>query len=114
MCRHAIEQLPVGGTFCGRLVDHDNVETGQFGLVLPERFPDNALYSVSAGCLPAVLFRNRQAEPGNVCLVLSAKYRKPFVAAARCFFEHAPERRSVQEPVFFLEPVEGAASQEMG
>jgi hypothetical protein len=96
MCRHAIEQLPVGGVFRGQLVDHDDIETGQFGLVLPERFPDNALYSVSAGCLPTVFLGNREAEPGDIRLVLSAKYRKPFVAATRCFFKYAAERRSVQ------------------
>ena len=103
---HAVEQLPIRGIGRGRLVDHDDVETCQLRLVLPERFPDNALYSVPAGRLPAVLFRNCQAEPGDVLVVLPAKYRKPFVAATGRFFKHAAERRSIQEPVFFLEPVE--------
>ena len=90
---------------CG-LVNHNDIQARHFCLVLSKRFPDNALDSVSAGCLPAILFRNCEAQPRYFCVVRPAKYGKPFVPAARRFFEHAAECSSIQEPVFFLEPVE--------
>ena len=40
--------------------------------------------------------------------------RKPFVPAARGFFEHAAERFGIEQPVLFLEPVNGAACQLWG
>jgi len=53
---HAIKQLLVArAAGCG-LIDHDYVETRQSCLVLPKRFPDNALDSVSARCEAAIFF----------------------------------------------------------
>ena len=79
--------------------------------MLPERFPDNALDSVSTGRLPAVLFRYCQAQPGDILLVVSAKHGKPFVTTAGRFFEHARIRGSIKQPLFFLVPEQRAASQ---
>jgi len=79
--------------------------------MLPERFPDNALDSVSAGSLPAVLFRYCQTQSGDVLVVVSAKHGKAFVTAAGRFFEHARIRRCIKQPLFFLEPEQRVASQ---
>jgi hypothetical protein len=106
MRRHAVEQLPVPGCLCRGLVNHNDIQARHFCLVLSKRFPDNALDSVSAGCLPTILFRNCEAQPRDVCVIRPAKYGKPFVPAARRFFEHAAECSSIQEPVLFLVPVE--------
>ena len=82
--------------------------------MLSERLPDNALDSVSAGCLSTVFLGNGQTESGPVHLVFSVQHRKPFIPAARCFFEHACKSGRIKQPVFFLEPVQRAASQESG
>ena len=79
--------------------------------MLPKRLSDNALDSVSAGRLPAVFFRDCQTKSGNILLIVSAQHRKLFITTARRFFEHAPEGRGVEQPVFFLKPVVRAASQ---
>jgi len=104
--RHAVEQLSVAGCLCRGLVNHNNIQANHFCLVLPKRLSDNAFDSVSAGCLPTIFFRNSEAQPRDVCVIRPAKYGKPFIPAARRFFEHAAECSSIQEPVFFLEPVE--------
>ena len=112
--RHAVEQLPVGGFGGRRLVDDNNVHSAYLRLVLSKRLPDDALYSISTGRLPAVFFRYRQAQPGVIEVILPGEYRKPFIAATRGFFEHAAERLGIEQPVLFLEPVNGAACQVWG
>ncbi len=96
MSGRTVEQLSIPGGRGLRLIDHDDIESGQFRLVLPKRLPDNAFDPVSACGLPAVLFRYRKTQPRDVRVILPAKYRKPFVPAARRFFEHAPERRGIK------------------
>ncbi len=109
--RHAVEQHAIRGAGRSGLVDYNHVEPCDVRLVLPERLPDDTFYPVSAGCLPAVFFRDRQTESRGLPVILPAKYRKPFVAAARGFFEHAAEGRRIEKPVVFFEPVDRAASQ---
>jgi hypothetical protein len=46
--RHAVEQLLITRWSSGGLIDDDYIKPRQFGLVLPERFSNNALDSVSA------------------------------------------------------------------
>lgn len=105
MSCQAVEQRLISCRSSGRLVDNDDIAPHQCHLVLSKRLADYALDSVSAGRLPAVLFRDRQAEPRGALLVLSAKHRKPFVATARRFLEHAAERSSIEQPLVLFEPV---------
>lgn len=114
MGRHAVEQLPVTRRGGPRLVDHDHIQSAYLRLVLSKRLPDDAFYSIPAGCLPAMLLRYREAQPGDIEVVLPGEYGKPFVPAARSFFEHAAERIGIEQPVVFLEPVNGAAYQRLG
>jgi len=92
----AVEQLLVGSRCRRYLVDNDNVQAGEFVLMLPERLPDDSLYSVPARGVPAVLLGNCQPQPGDVLIVVSTKHGKPFVSTSRGFFEHARERRRIE------------------
>lgn len=105
MSRQAVEQRLISCRLRGRLIDNDDIAPRQCPLVLSKRLADYALDSVSVGRLPAMLFRDRQAEPRGSLLVLSAKHRKPFVATARRFLEHPAERRSIEQPLVLFEPV---------
>ena len=73
--------------------------------MVPKRLSDNALDSVSVCCRPAVLFRDGEAQSRLTALVVPAQNRKPFVSAARGFFEHPPIRRSIQQPLVFTKAV---------
>jgi hypothetical protein len=92
----AVKQLSPGRRRRRRLVDHYDIDTLQFSLVLPEGLPDNALYRVSRCRFPAMFFRDRKPEPRGPSPVIPAKHGEPPVAAAARFFEHAAERRRIE------------------
>jgi hypothetical protein len=94
--RDAVEQLPVSRRRGCRLVEDDYIQSANLRLVLSKRLPDDPFYSIPAGRMPAVLLGYRQAEPGGITTVLPGQYRKPFVPAARGFFEHAAECFGIQ------------------
>jgi len=92
----AIKYLPVVAGSRGGLINYYDVEPRQHRLVVPKRFPDNPLDSVSRCCRPAMLFGDCQTEARYPAAVFPAKHGKPFVFAARRFFEHAAVSRSIE------------------
>ena len=95
----AVKQDLVAGLRRCRLIQHDKIEAGKAGSMVPKRFPDHALQPVPPDCQPAVFFGYRQAEPRFVFADFPVKNRTPLVAAAFCFFEDAAIARSIKKPV---------------
>lgn len=79
--------------------------------MVPKRFADHSFQAIPVARSLAVLFRNREAQPGNTSVVATAQHGKPFVATAGGFFEHPAESRSIQQPAVLAKPVPGAAFQ---
>ncbi len=79
--------------------------------MLSKRLSNKALESVAARRVLALFFRNRQTEASRGGFVSAAEHRKPFIPAACCFFEHATERLSIQQPAVFAKPVPSAVFQ---
>ncbi len=94
----AVKQSAVAGAGRRRLVQDDNVQARYFALLLPERLPDDALYSVPASREATVLLADREPESWLVCAVWSVKNRKHFVAAAVSFVKYATEGGFVGKP----------------
>lgn len=107
----AVKQLPVAAVACGGLVDYHDVEVFEHLLVMSKRLADNALDPVSCCCCPAMLFRYCQAKAACRVVIVVAKNRKPFVAAARRIFEYPPIGRSINQPLIFAKTVLRAANQ---
>ena len=80
----------------GRLIDYNDIEARQFLLVLSKRLPNHPFYAVSCCRLAAMLFGNRKTEPWQFIFIIAAEHCKEFIAAARCFFEHAAESGGVE------------------
>jgi hypothetical protein len=92
----AVKQLLSGRRGRSRLVDHDDVDTLQFSLVLPERLPHDPLYCVSRCRFPAMFLRDRKPEPRIRSPVGPEKHGEPPIAAAASTFEHAAECRRIE------------------
>jgi hypothetical protein len=95
----------------GRLVDHDNIETGKQILLLTKRLSNNSLYTAPSRGVATMLLGDRQAQPGNARVIASAQHGKQFIPAACRFIEYAAECGSIKEPVVFGKPVARAARQ---
>jgi hypothetical protein len=87
--RQAVEQLAARSAVRRRLIDDDNVETTEAGLVAPERLSHNPLDTVPGGRPSAMLLRDREPEPCAACATFSIQHGKPFITAAFRFFEDA-------------------------
>jgi hypothetical protein len=99
VCSQALPKLPVVSGRSVRAAQHDHVEAGEPLLVLPKRLPDNALYPVPARGRLAMFLRDSKPKPGRLPFILPTEHGKPFVSAARSFFEHARERCRRSQPV---------------
>ena len=58
-----------------------------------------------------MLFGDCQTEARGLVAILPAQHGKPFVPAARRFFEHALVGRSIEQTVVFVKPIWRAADQ---
>jgi len=58
-----------------------------------------------------MLLGDCQTEARGLAVIVSAQHGKPFVLAARCFFEHALVGRSIEQAVIFVKPIWRAADQ---
>ena len=96
---------------CAGLVEHDDVEACEVGLVMPERFPDESLEAIASGCFATVLLGDGKTEPGEIRIIVSAKYGERLVATAEGPVEDATVGGRCQEPVAFREPVRVGAIQ---
>ena len=103
--------MPVVAGLRGRLVNDYDVEARQLCLVQSKRLPDNPLDSVSRCCRPTMLLGDCQTEARGLVVILPAQHGKPFVPAARRFFEHALVGRSIEQAVVFVKPIWRAADQ---
>ena len=103
--------MPVVAGLRGGLVNDYHVEARQLCLVQSKRLPDNPLDSVSRCCCPTMLFGDCQTEARDLVAILPAQHGKPFVPAARRFFEHALVGRSIKQAVVFVKPIWRAADQ---
>jgi hypothetical protein len=92
MSRQALAHCALLSCRCGGLIDNDEIKACQLLLMLPKRFSDHSLDTVSRACLATMLFRNSQPKPWVLPLAIAAKHCKEFISTARCFFEHAAER----------------------
>jgi len=63
MSLQALLHRAIVGQTCCRLVNHYDIETGKQFLVMPERFSNRSLYTVSCGRLAAVFFGNCETKP---------------------------------------------------
>ena len=108
----AVEQLPVAGVLCRRLIDHHDVEPCKQRRMLSKRLADDAFDPVPLCRGPAMFFCYRQPEPACFEFVLPAQHRKPFVPAARRFFKHPPVGRHIEQALVFTKVIRRAASQE--
>jgi hypothetical protein len=79
-----------------RLIDHDDVETLNPGLMMPKRFSNHSFNAVSRRCPATVLFGDRHSKPCELLIVVAAEHCKEFIAAACSFFENPPESRGIQ------------------
>jgi len=79
--------------------------------MLAEGLPDDTLDPVSVYRATTALFRNCESEPCCSAFILSAKYRKPFIAAAAWLFEDTAKGGGVQEPLVFAKPIQRVAFQ---
>ncbi len=111
VCFQAVAQRAVVFVRGRSLVHDHDIKPFEFGLMLSEGLPNNPFEPIALACLFTLLLRNRESEAGSLDFVLAAQHGKPFVAAARGFFEHATERCSIQQPAVFRKPVPGAAFQ---
>jgi len=96
MMFEACVHLAVLGHGGGRLIDDNHIETTKLVLVVPERFSNHPLDSISRACLATLFFRNGEPEPRDVVFVVTAEHCKEFVATARRFFKDAAKRGGVQ------------------
>lgn len=78
----AAKQNVVVRSSCCRLVQHDNVQSGQVVLMVPERLSDNSFQSVSTTCEPTVFLADRKAQSWLVCAIWPVENGKHVVAAA--------------------------------
>jgi len=105
------KQLLVTAVTRCRLVQHHDVEILECCLVVSKRLPHEALDPVSLRRFATVLFCYRQPEPARAAFVLPAEDGKPFVPAARGFFEDPPVSGGAEQPFVFTKSVRRAASQ---
>ena len=79
--------------------------------MVSKRLTHDALDSVALGCVAAVLFGNRESEPRRFAFIIPAQDGKPFVPAARGFFEDVAVGGRIEQPLVFTKSVQRAASQ---
>ncbi len=103
--------MPVVAGSRGGLVNDYDVEARQHCLVQSKRLPNNPLDSVSRCCRPTMLLGDCQTEARGLIAILPAQHGKPFVPAARRFFEYALVGRSIEQAVVFVKPIWRAADQ---
>lgn len=100
----AVKYCPVVGRRRVRFIHDDYVEAFEFSQVCTKRLPDDSLQPITRRGPPAVFFRDRQPQPGNIVVTSSAQYSEIPVATASCFIEHAAESSRVEEPVTATKP----------
>lgn len=91
MFLEALYEYVVALVCCRHLIHYYNVQAFESRLMVAKRFPDNSFEAVARCCLLALFLRYRQTKSGGIEFVFTAQHRKPFIAAARCFFKHAAE-----------------------
>lgn len=98
MCIQTFKQRFVAGCCRRHPVHNDDIDAAQFVAVMPERFPDDPLQTVSSGAQAAVPFTDSKAQPGRVSAVRSIKNGEHIVATAFRFIEDATDGVLFGEP----------------
>jgi len=80
--------------------------------VVSKRLTHDAFDSVSLGRITTILFRYCQPQAGRTAFIVPAEDGKPFVPAARRFFEDPPVRSCIEQPFVFTKSVRRATGLE--
>ncbi len=99
----AVKQNAVVRASRCRLVQDDNIQTGHFALLLPERLPDYSFQSVSAGCESTIFLADSKSQSWHICAVQPKKNGKHLVAAASGVFKDATEGGFIGKPASVCE-----------
>ena len=98
MAVQAAIQGIVGRRRRSALIEHDDVEAGEFWFAVPERFPNDSLQSVSTAAHPTVLLADGETQPRGLSAIRSIENCEHFVAASLRFFEDATVGVLVSQP----------------
>lgn len=80
----------------GRLIDYNHIKTAKPMLMVPKRFSNHSLDSISRARPATLFFRNSEPKPRDFIVVVTAEHCKELVATARRFFKDAAKRGGVQ------------------
>ena len=92
------DRCVVGVARAGARVD-DEIDCGQFMLVLAKRFPDETLDAIAADRIPHDAGGDRQPKPRNARAGVPRKYREQTVGGAARVTIHAIEFRFLPQPL---------------